>query len=86
TCAGLQRLGIRFAGAGVDLASASAPAYLEAQGRRLALLSFNCVGPEASWATADRAGCAYVRVETADGSPIAPAAPLERPNEQSLAE
>jgi poly-gamma-glutamate capsule biosynthesis protein CapA/YwtB (metallophosphatase superfamily) len=86
TCEGLKRLGIRFTGAGIDLKSASAPAHLEVRNRRVALLSFNCVGPEASWATPDRAGCAYVRVETADGSPIAPAAPLERPNAQSLAD
>ena len=45
---------------------------------RIALLSYNCVGPEESWATDTRAGCAYVRIETADGSRIAPAAPLER--------
>ena len=52
------------------------PARIERAGRSVALLSYNCVGPEASWATPARAGCNYLRVETADGSPIAPAAPL----------
>jgi poly-gamma-glutamate capsule biosynthesis protein CapA/YwtB (metallophosphatase superfamily) len=86
TCDGLRNLGIQFTGAGVDLDTASAPAFLRAGDRRLTLLSFNCVGPETCWATQDRAGCAYVRIETADGSPIAPAAPLERADEQSLSE
>ena len=53
---------------------------------RIALLSYNCVGPEESWATDTRAGCAYVRIETADGSRIAPASPLERADPASLAD
>ncbi len=81
----LQRLGLQFTGAGGNLAEASAPAYLEVHSRRIALLSFNCVGPENSWAGADRPGCAYVRVETADGAPIAPSARLEHPNPASVA-
>jgi poly-gamma-glutamate capsule biosynthesis protein CapA/YwtB (metallophosphatase superfamily) len=72
----LEKLGIRYCGAGEDLATARAPALLRAAGKRVAVLSYNCVGPEAGWAQAHRAGCAYVRIETADGSPIAPAAPL----------
>lgn len=82
----LQRLGIRFTGAGADFAEASAPTYLDSANRRIALLSFNCVGPEAAWATSDRAGCAYVRVETADGAPIAPSAKLDHANPASLAQ
>jgi poly-gamma-glutamate capsule biosynthesis protein CapA/YwtB (metallophosphatase superfamily) len=85
TRAELQRLGIRFTGAGANLADAEVPAYLDVYGRRIALLSFNCVGPENSWATDDGPGCAYVRVETADGAPIAPSAKLERPNPESVA-
>lgn len=74
----LDRLGIAHAGAGLSLDAAWQAAVVERMGRRVALLSYNCVGPEASWATAERAGCAWLRIETADGSPIAPAAPLER--------
>lgn len=81
----LRRLGLRFTGAGATLSEASAPTYLQVQGRRIALLSFNCVGPENAWATQDGPGCAYVRVETADGSPIAPSAPLEHPDPASVA-
>jgi poly-gamma-glutamate synthesis protein (capsule biosynthesis protein) len=51
----------------------------------VAVLSYNCVGPEACWASADRAGCAYVRVATADGAPVAPAANLVRLDAASVA-
>jgi poly-gamma-glutamate synthesis protein (capsule biosynthesis protein) len=43
---------------------------------KVALLSYNCVGPEAGWATENRAGCAYLPLATADGSPITPLAPI----------
>lgn len=76
TMSGLDRLGIAYAGAGMTLVEARAPALIEAHGRQIALLSYNCVGPEAAWATGSTAGTAYLRVGTADGSPIAPAADL----------
>jgi poly-gamma-glutamate capsule biosynthesis protein CapA/YwtB (metallophosphatase superfamily) len=85
TCAQLDLLGISWCGAGVDLTQATQPAWLASNGRRVALLSYNCVGPEASWAGADRAGCAYVRVGTADGGPISPAATLTQPDADSVA-
>ena len=81
----LDAAGIAHNGAGRDLAEARAPCYLERGSRRIALLSFNCVGPEESWASDARAGTAYVRVETADGSRIAPASPLTRADPESLA-
>lgn len=81
----LDRLAIAHAGAGLDLAAAAAPAYLERAGRRIALLSYNCVGPELSWATATGAGSAYVRVEAADGGPPRPQADLVTIDAQSLA-
>lgn len=76
TRAGLAALGIAFAGAGRDLGEASEVALIEVAGAIVALLSYNCVGPEAAWAGPNNAGCNYLRVDTADGSPIAPAAPL----------
>jgi poly-gamma-glutamate synthesis protein (capsule biosynthesis protein) len=85
TCAELDRLGIHHCGAGPDLPQARAPARFTVGSTRIALLSYNCVGPEASWATASRAGCAYIKVHTADGSPIAPAAPLQTADPDSLA-
>lgn len=84
TIRALDRAGIAHAGAGGTLARARAPAVLERKGRRIGLLSYNCVGPQSSWASETQAGCAYVQVDTADGSPIAPAAPLERLNPDSV--
>lgn len=78
TIAELDRLEIVHAGAGASLNVAREPAIAAYNGRRIALLSYNCVGPEASWASHDKAGCAWLRIETADGAPIAPAAQLER--------
>ena len=48
------------------------------------MLSYNCVGPEAAWATTQRAGCNYLRVLTADGSGVTPNAPLQRVDPQAL--
>ncbi|MEQ6333738.1 CapA family protein [Sphingobium sp. MK2] len=76
TVAGLEALGVAHCGAGPTLAAARAPAIVTRGGHRVALLSYNCVGPVASWATEDKAGCAWLRIETADGAPIAPAAAL----------
>jgi poly-gamma-glutamate capsule biosynthesis protein CapA/YwtB (metallophosphatase superfamily) len=85
TVASLRAAGIASTGADANLSAARRPAIVEREGRRIALLSYNCVGPESSWATASAAGCAYVRIETADGAPIAPAARLERIDPESLA-
>lgn len=84
TIAGLERLGIAHTGAGRNLAAAREPARLGARGRRVALLSYNCVGPETGWATADRAGCNYLRILVADGGPVKPTAALERVDPQAL--
>ena len=85
TIAGLDWLGIAHAGAGRDLAAARAPALSERGGRRIALLSYNCVGPAGSQAAADRAGCAWLEVVTADGRPAFPAADLVRHTEAAEA-
>ena len=77
TIAGLTAQGIAHAGAGLTLAEARRPAIADCGTLRVALLSYNCVGPEAAWAAPDRAGCAYLPLTTADGSPVAPAAPLQ---------
>jgi poly-gamma-glutamate synthesis protein (capsule biosynthesis protein) len=86
TLAALDAAGVAHCGAGADLAAARRPCLLEAGGERLALLSYNCVGPEEAWATPTRAGCAYLRIDTADGSRITPRAPLSTPDPASLAE
>jgi poly-gamma-glutamate synthesis protein (capsule biosynthesis protein) len=76
TIAGLDRHGIAHAGAGPDRDAAHAPRLLRAGGRSIALLSYNCVGPELSWAGEDTPGCAYVRILPADGGPSRPQADL----------
>jgi poly-gamma-glutamate capsule biosynthesis protein CapA/YwtB (metallophosphatase superfamily) len=85
TVAGLDSAGVAHTGAGATLDAAREPALRNVAGRRIALLSYNCVGPEAGWASAGRAGCAYVRIEAADGGAIAPSSMLERIDPGSLA-
>lgn len=86
TLTALERLGIACCGAGPSLAAARRPASLVRNGVRIGLLSYNCVGPQSGWAGADKAGCAFVRVEPRDGGPISPAADLVRLDEGSVAE
>ncbi len=77
TITGLDAAGILHAGAGKDLAAARAPAFREVRGKRIALLSYNCVGPADAWAGKGKAGCAFLPLHTADGSPVSPRADLE---------
>jgi poly-gamma-glutamate capsule biosynthesis protein CapA/YwtB (metallophosphatase superfamily) len=84
TTAGLARNQIAYAGAGQNLAAARQPALIERNGRRIALLSYNCVGPELGWAGDDRPGCAYVRVRADDGGPTRPQADLGEVDHVSL--
>lgn len=80
TMAGLDTLGIKHTGAALNLIAARKPVHMG----RVALLSYNCVGPEIAWAGEDQAGCAYLRVDTEDGSPIAPAANLTSMSDQAV--
>lgn len=84
TCAELDRLGVARAGAGLSLAEARAPAVLHCRGRRIALLSYNCVGPQTAWATAAQAGCAALSLPTQGNVPVAPNAPLLPPDERAF--
>ena len=86
TIARLDALGIAHSGAGATLAAARAPALIERAGRRVALLSYNCVGPEAAWATDVKAGCNYLRIATADGGPVTPTATLTDVTEDAVAQ
>lgn len=81
----LDDAGIAHSGAGADLEHATRPCVVDSGGVRVALLSFNCVGPAEAWATGTRAGCAYVRIDTADGAPINPRAALISPDFASVA-
>jgi poly-gamma-glutamate synthesis protein (capsule biosynthesis protein) len=62
TVAALVENGIAPFGAGPSLAQARKPAILEKDGKRFGFISYNCVGPKDSWATAAKGGCAYVHV------------------------
>ncbi len=84
TIARLDELGIAHTGAGPTLDDARSPARIEHRGRRICVLSYNCVGPEAAWASGHRAGCNYLRIATADGSPVAPAGPLTHATDEAL--
>ena len=62
TVAALVDNGIAAFGAGPKLLEARKPAILEKDGKRFGFLSYNCVGPKDSWASANKGGCAYVHV------------------------
>lgn len=85
TLALMKAAALEGAGAGLSLAEARRPVVAQRGGWKIGLLSYNCVGPENAWAGDARAGCAYLRIETADGSAIAPAAPLERVTAEAIA-
>ncbi|MEO8592872.1 MAG: CapA family protein [Candidatus Solibacter sp.] len=60
----LRGHGIQTTGAGMNLDEARRPARVERDGVRFGFLSYNCVGPRDSWATAGKAGCAFVKILT----------------------
>jgi poly-gamma-glutamate synthesis protein (capsule biosynthesis protein) len=60
----LRAHGMVTTGAGMNLDEARTPAILERDGVRFGFLSYNCVGPRASWAMSTKAGAAYVHVLT----------------------
>lgn len=64
TVKGLKEHGITTTGAGMNIDEARKPAIIEHNGTRFGFLSYNCVGPKESWATPDKAGCAYVHILT----------------------
>jgi hypothetical protein len=65
TISGLRDCGIVFTGAGMNIDQARQPAIIEKNGVKFGFLAYNCVGPQGSWATADKPGCAYVRILSA---------------------
>lgn len=72
----LDEAGIAHAGAGADEQAARRPAIATVGGMRIALVSYNCVGPEFGWAGPSRPGCAFLPMGTHDGSPVTPRADL----------
>ncbi|MBN1256049.1 MAG: CapA family protein [Deltaproteobacteria bacterium] len=64
TVEGLKNYGIATVGAGMNIDEARRPVIIEREGTRFGFLSYNCVGPMESWASPDKAGCAYVHIVT----------------------
>ena len=62
TIANLSEQGVVAAGAGLTLAEARQPALTVRAGKRIGLLSYNCVGPREGWAGPKNAGCAYLKI------------------------
>jgi len=60
----LKELGIRPAGGGKCLEEARKPAIVEKDGIRTGVLSYNATGPRLGWATSQKPGCNYIKVET----------------------
>lgn len=56
--------GLLTTGAGRNLQEAWEPAVVDHGGRRIVVLSLNCVGPRESWAGSNKAGCAWIEVVT----------------------
>ena len=65
TMAGLRAQGIqKLRAVSSTLEEARQPAIVDRHGRRVGVLSYNCVGPRDSWAGVSTAGCAYIYVIT----------------------
>ncbi len=62
TIENLTEQGVASAGAGLNLADARRPALTARAGKRIGLLSYNCVGPREGWAGPKNAGCAYLKI------------------------
>ena len=70
TLEALDLVGIKYAGAGMDLAAARRPAILQAGNTRVAFLAYTLTFPEEFWATPDKPGSpfgheAHVRADIA---------------------
>jgi hypothetical protein len=76
TIDGLKSYDIAFVGAGMNIDEARRPAIIERNGTRFGFLNYNCVGPEVTWASPTKPGCAYVHIltyyELADPCPGSP--------------
>jgi Bacterial capsule synthesis protein PGA_cap len=64
TIEALRAQNIQTTGAGDTLDDARRPAWQARENLRFGFLSYNCVGPRESWATAAGPGCAYVKILT----------------------
>ena len=70
TISTLRQHGILTVGAGANIREARQPAYVRRHGRSFGFLAYNCVGPTQSWASEEKAGCAYVFVPSEGENPL----------------
>jgi poly-gamma-glutamate synthesis protein (capsule biosynthesis protein) len=64
TMEGLERVGIRHLGAGLNEAEAVRPVIVEVNGRRIGFIAWSCLLPTGAAASADRPGLAPIHVHT----------------------
>ena len=60
----LRKNNIAYVGAGMNINEARQPVIIEREGTRFGFLAYNCVGPKTTWASQEKAGCAYINVIT----------------------
>ena len=65
TIAKLDEIGLAHCGTGRNLDEAKKPVFVERKGVRVGVLSYNATGPSLGWATSQKPGANYVKVETA---------------------
>jgi poly-gamma-glutamate synthesis protein (capsule biosynthesis protein) len=68
----------------MSLAEARTPAVLQCRGRHIAVLSYNCVGPQAGWASDTQSGCAALPLPTKGDVAVSPNAPLLAPDARAI--
>ena len=64
TTAWLKENGIPFTGGGRNLEEASVPVIVDMDGCKVGYISYNCVGPKATWAGPGKSGNPYVEILT----------------------
>ncbi len=65
TIAKLDEIGLAHCGTGRNITEAKAPVFVEKKGVRVGVLSYNATGPALGWATSQKPGVNYIKVETA---------------------
>jgi len=65
TIAKLDEIGLAHCGTGRNIDEARKPVFLEKKGVRVGVLSSNATGPSLGWATSQKPGVNYIKVETA---------------------
>ena len=64
TVARLKALGVIPVGAGANISEAKVPAIVERKGIKVGVLDYNCTGPSFGWATSQKPGTNYIKVQT----------------------